>query len=377
MMVGNTLGVASSGESGPLHPGGAVGDIHSAAVSLNLLQFLNALLTRRRAVVGFPLLAALAATVVSLILRPTFTATTTFVPETRGRPVLPASIAGLAGQLGLSVGTNASESPRFYAQVAKSRELLERILLTRFPDPRTSGQDSTRLLEILKVRGRNSLDSLQDGVKELSKLVSTRVDLQTNIVTLSVESRYPGLASAVANTFIDYINDFNTKTRQFQARERRKFVEQRLVEGERQLRVAEDDLKRFYELNRSWQQSPQLTFEEIRLRGQVDIQKELYLTLRREYETARIEEVNDTPVITVIDAAVRPQKKSSPRRGLIVLLTFVLAGIGVVSWAVGAEYFERSRRDEEEEYRRLIRLLEALRDEARGAWRKVFRRGSR
>ena|SRR2546426_922705 len=374
MMVGSTLGVGSSGEAGPLPSGEPARDIHTAAGSLSLLQFLNALLTRRRAVAAFPLLAALAATVVSLILRPTFTATTTFVPETRGRPVLPANFAGLAGQLGLSVGTNASESPRFYAEVAKSRELLERILLTRFPDPRSSGPDSITLLEVLKVRGRNTLDSLQNGVTKLSKLVSTRVDLQTNVVTLSVELHYPGLASAVANTFIDYINEFNTKTRQFQARERRKFVEERLAEGQRQLRAAEDELKRFYQLNRSWQQSPQLTFEESRLRRQVEIQQELYLTLRREYETARIEEVNDTPVITVIDAAVQPQKKSGPQRTLIVLLTLVLSGIGIVSWVIGAEYFERSRQDDEEEYRRLIRLLEGLRNDVRAAWRKVFRR---
>src|SRR5439155_11813143 len=32
-----------------------------------------------------------------------------------------------------------------------------------------------------------------------------------------------------------------------------------------------------------------------RLRRQVDVRQEVYLTLRREYETARIDEANDTP----------------------------------------------------------------------------------
>src|SRR5438132_8548828 len=52
----------------------------------------------------------------------------------------------------------------------------------------------------------------------------------------------------------------------------------------------------------------------------VDIRQEVSLTLRREYETARIEEVNDTPVITVIDPPVPPHERSSPKRLLLVLM---------------------------------------------------------
>src|SRR5205823_6630604 len=136
----------------------------------------------------------------------------------------------------------------------------------------------------------------------------------------SLDAAYPVLAAAVANRFVAYLNDFNTKSRQSQARERRKFIEQRLADGEGELRTAEESLRTFYERNRSWQQSPQLVFEEGRLRRQVEIRQEVYLTLRREYETARIEEVNDTPVITVIDRAVPPREKARPQRKLLVVL---------------------------------------------------------
>ena len=37
---------------------------------------------------------------------------------------LPGTVTTLAGQLGLPLGTDPSQSPRFYAQVAHSRELL-------------------------------------------------------------------------------------------------------------------------------------------------------------------------------------------------------------------------------------------------------------
>lgn len=317
------------------------------------------LLRRRRIVMGVPLSVALIVGVISFVIPSTFTATTTFVPEVRTQGRLPPSLASLAGQLGVSLGAEATESARFYADLVRSRELLERILLGEYQDPRESksAPDSTTLLRLLKVKGRDAADSLHYGVKALDNLVSVRFDNQTNIVRLSVDAHYPTLAAAVANRFVTYLNDFNAQSRQSQARERRKFIEQRLADGERELRTAEENLRTFYERNRSWNQSPQLAFEEGRLRRQVEIRQEVYLTLRREYETARIEEVNDTPVITVIDRATPPQEKSKPKRKLLVVLALLLGGIVGILWAAGAEYLDRARTEDEREYREFRSLI--------------------
>ena len=317
------------------------------------------LLRRRRIVMGVPLFVALIVGVISFVIPSTFTATTTFVPEVRTQGRLPPSLASLAGQLGVSLGAEATESARFYADLVRSRELLERILLGEYQDPRESksAPDSTTLLRLLKVKGRDAADSLHYGVKALDNLVSVRFDNQTNIVRLSVDAHYPTLAAAVANRFVTYLNDFNAQSRQSQARERRKFIEQRLADGERELRTAEENLRTFYERNRSWNQSPQLAFEEGRLRRQVEIRQEVYLTLRREYETARIEEVNDTPVITVIDRATPPQEKSKPKRKLLVVLALLLGGIVGILWAAGAEYLDRARTEDEREYREFRSLI--------------------
>jgi uncharacterized protein involved in exopolysaccharide biosynthesis len=240
---------------------------------------------------------------------------------------------------------------------------LERILASKYENPLDTGiaPDSATLLQILKVTGRDRAESLHQGVKALDNLVSVRVDNQTNIVRLSVDARLPTVAAAIANRFVAYLNDFNTKTRQSQARERRKFIEERLAEGEEELRTTEEHLRSFYERNRSWQQSPQLIFDEGRLRRQVAIRQEVYLTLRREYETARIEEVNDTPLFTVIDPAVPPRERSGPRRVLWVFVAFVVGAVVSVSWAFGAEYLQRVRREDNPEYQQFDALLQQLR----------------
>jgi uncharacterized protein involved in exopolysaccharide biosynthesis len=351
---------------------------HLADSEIGLLRIGSILLKRWRAVLFVPLLAALVTVGVSFITPVTFTATTSFVPEVRSSPRLAAGLVGLSGlasQLGVSLGSDASQSPRFYADVAVSREILERLLLSRFPAPapRVTNVDSATLVRILATGGRNLSDSLQRGVTKLRKRVSLNVDNLTGIVTLRVDARDASLAANIANRLVAYLNEFNAQVRQSQAREKRRFVEQRAAESERDLKDAEVELRAFYENNRSWQQSPQLVFAESRLRRQVEIRQDLYVTLRREYESARIEEVNDIPVITVIDAAVPPQRRSWPNRTLLVVLAVTLGSILSALWAYGADYLERARQEDEPNYLEFTGLVTRVRHEVSG----ILRRGGR
>src|SRR5437016_9286005 len=134
---------------------------------ISLVGALNTVLRRAPVVFGLPLVAALLTGLVTLVVPPTYTATTTFVPEVRSQNRLPSGLVGLAGQLGVSVGADPSQSPRFYGDVVRSRELLERTLLSRYPDPRAGEavSDSATLLRILQVDGDNPADSRARGGK--------------------------------------------------------------------------------------------------------------------------------------------------------------------------------------------------------------------
>jgi len=351
-------------------------DGKGAGEDISLVGALNMVLHRWRVAFGLPLIVAAITGLVSLLLPPTYTARTTFVPEVRSQNRLPSGLVGLAGQLGVSIGADPSQSPRFYGDVVRSRELLERTLLSRYPDPhphRPAGDgvaDSATLLRILEVDGHNPADSLARGVKRLDDLITVRVDPQTSIVLVTVDARYAALAAAVANRLVAYLNEFNTKKRQSQARERRRFSEERVAAADSELRRAEDAVKTFYERNRGWQQAPERVFEEARLRRQVTVSQELYLTLKREYETAQIEEVNDTPVITVIDAAVAPQERSQPRPALWMVVALLVGGMVSISWALAATYVERARGSAEVEYRELARMLQGARRSIAGALRR-------
>src|SRR5262249_43482505 len=143
---------------------------------------------------------------ISFLVAPVYTASTSFVPEAgsqAGR--LPAGLATLATQFGIGFTSEASKSPKFYAEVLRSRELMERVLLSNYINPsadRATPSDSSTLLRLLRVKGRDQADSLYQGVRKLNGLISVRVSTATNIVTLDVDARHPELAAAIANRFI-------------------------------------------------------------------------------------------------------------------------------------------------------------------------------
>ncbi len=295
-------------------------------IDLTVAWFVAAVLRRPRLAILTPLCIAIAAAASSFLIRPQYESSAAFVPETRSMPALNPALTGLASQLGVNLGGQAAQSPQFYADVLRSREVLEAALLTRFATPAHPG-DSLSLLDLLEINDRRQLRRLEMGAKALNDRLAIDVDPRTSIVRIAVEAPGPQLAHDVAGRLLDLLNDFNLKRRQSQARERRRFTEQRLTAADSSLRAAEERLRSFYETNRLWQTSPALTFEEARLRRDLTLRQELQLMLSRDLETARLEEVNDTPVLTIIDRPDVPQRKSRPQRLLITLSAAIVAGV--------------------------------------------------
>src|SRR5437588_595847 len=284
-----------------------------------IFPVLEALTIHYRLVLGLPFVAAVATSIVVLATAPTFAATAAFVPENPSEGRLPAGLAGLASQFGFPLGGEPSRSPAFYADLVRSRVILTQVLGAKVLDPKGGG-DSVTVYQLYRVKGPTPERRIDDGIKVLRNRIMIAVDQRTNIVRVTVEAPSPVAARDVLQLLLDDLADFNVHTRQSTAGERRKFIEGRVATSEEQLRTAEESLRAFYERNRQWQSSPQLRFEEQRLTRQVAVQQELYLTLRREYETARIEEVNNTPVLTIIDQPTVPGWRIRPRRTITVLL---------------------------------------------------------
>jgi uncharacterized protein involved in exopolysaccharide biosynthesis len=279
------------------------------------------------------MIAIVVALAASFIVPPVYRARASFVANSSSASKLPSAAAsgsgvgGLISQLGGSIGGDPSESPNFYIQLFQSRELLTRLAQSRFANPRTDApNDSAALIDILKIKKKDPRLRMELAVKKLSKDVQAGFDIKTNLVALTVDMQWPELASDVANRLVEEVSEFNRETRVSRAKAKRQFLEGRHDSAQMQLRNAEERQRFFYEQNRGLLTSPSLRAEEARIKREVDIASTLFLTIQGQLENARLDEINDAALITVIDKAIPPRKAQWPRYGAL-LVTSTLLGM--------------------------------------------------
>ena len=137
-----------------------------------IFPILETLTARYRFVLGVPFATAVVTSLLVLLMRPAFTSTASFVPETSPGVQVPAGLAGVASQLGVALGGEASRSPAFYASLLRSREVLSSVLSARV----ARGQDSITVFDLYSIRGSSPAQQLEEGVKALQNLMDITVD---------------------------------------------------------------------------------------------------------------------------------------------------------------------------------------------------------
>jgi uncharacterized protein involved in exopolysaccharide biosynthesis len=79
--------------------------------------------------------------------------------------------------------------------------------------------------------------------------------------------------------------------------------------------------------------------EYARLLRNLKVQEAVYELLTQQYEQAKIMELKDTPTVQFLDEAGVPEKKSRPKRALIVAFALVLSLCANVLIVFTMEYF--------------------------------------
>jgi len=259
----------------------------------------NALLRNRWRVVRWAGVGA-AVAALSVVYSPTlFQASASFVPQ--GSDVGRSPLGGLAGQLGVTLpASNPSVSPDFYSSLLQSRELLGHITRDTFI-MRELGNRRVAFLDLFKIVPGAASRREKLGVKLLTELVKPTVDKKTGIVRVELNTRWPTVSLDIVTALIAGVNEYNQRSRQTQAAAERKFLESRLATASADLRAVEDRLEEFLRTNRAFTTSAQLTFENERLKRNLALHQQVFTTLTQAYEDARIREVRDTPVITMVE----------------------------------------------------------------------------
>ena len=382
---------------------------------LKLLDIAIILAKRKRLVFGLPLVVAVVAIVVSLIIPKSYLATARVLP-----PQQQSTSAALLNQLGafanLAGGSLGLKNPAdLYVGMLKSRTVAD-ALIARFD-----------LMQIYETK------TLYDTRKALEAQSTIAVG-KDGIISVQVEDEEPKRAAAIANAYVDELNKLTQTVAVTEASLRRVFFERQLIAAKDQLANAEVALRQTQEstgLIKLDEQAKAIIENVARLRGQVAVkevqlttmrsfateqnpelirvqqelvglraqlgnaekqrnskdadifvptgkvpeagleylrklrevkyQETLFELLAKQYELAKIDEAKEGSVVQVVDKAIPPDKKYKPRRALIVIVSFLGALICAVFFAFFREWLGNIAKSRED-----VARLDMLRQFLRG-----------
>ncbi|PIU28990.1 MAG: hypothetical protein COT09_03210 [Candidatus Hydromicrobium americanum] len=107
---------------------------------------------------------------------------------------------------------------------------------------------------------------------------------------------------------------------------------------------------------------PNIQLNLARLTRDVLIQQKLFELLTEQYEKAKLQEVRDTPTVNILEEARVPERKSYPRRKIIVLATFIISFAAGVILAFFLNWAEELPPDEKNKWQEIWSMWRKKRD---------------
>jgi len=162
------------------------------------------------------------------------------------------------------------------------------------------------------------------AIKKFNEHIDVTEDRLSGLIKISATLEDPLVSSQVANFIGEEVQNYIQKENSAQSTKEKLFISDRLAIVKNELESSELQLKDFKERNRGYEDSPELFMVFSQFFREVEAKKEVYLTLQQQLELSRIEEVKQSPILHILDHAVPPTRKSSPKRGIFLLISAFL-----------------------------------------------------
>lgn len=302
---------------------------------------LRLLLVRRRTIGVLTGLAVAVGAALTFLMPPTYESRVLLLPAASEDGLAAMGLgqaAGLASTLGFNLGTPSMTMA--YPDMLKSRQIRERMLAREF---QTAGGGRSTLEVLLRPSGRSADEKRAQALDLLDRKVRVGIDKETGVLQLVTSAGDAQLAQQLAAAYVDELGRIEDELQASAARANREFVEKRLADTQATLVSTEESFKSFQEGNRHLGSDAELQLRAARLARDVRVQEEIYLTLVRQHELAKIEENRQTPNVQVIDPPSRPLARSSPILLKNLVLSACLGFIGASLLVVGLDWWSTVR----------------------------------
>jgi uncharacterized protein involved in exopolysaccharide biosynthesis len=230
---------------------------------------------------------------------------------------------GIASQFGINIG-NTSNASYVYPEIIRSKVVV-RNLLKKKVDSETYGKNRS-LISIITGQNLDVFDAKMEiiATNKLLKKIKVTESLKTKINTIVTEFDDPSVALAINDLLIKSVQDHQSKLIKKNFEKTRVFIEKRIVEANKELINAENQVKTFEDRNRKIQNSPNLKLNLQRLKRDVSVLTGVFTSLKQELEKTKIEELKDQELVLIINVPDLPLGKSNIKFTKFFLITVIL-----------------------------------------------------
>ena len=287
---------------------------------INLLDLLIVLAKHKVMILIVTLGAALLAVGASLLMPNVYTGTARILPPQQGQSSASALLGQLGGLAGLAGGAMGIKNPAdIYLAMFKSRTLMEKIV-NRFG-----------------LRQLYEAKTLTDTLKTLESNTTFTAG-KDGVITVEVSDHDQKRAADMANAFVEELAIMMQNFALTDASQKRAFFEQQMKQAKNTLTDAELHLDK----------TPNTSLQYMDAVRNVKYQEAVWEILAKQFEMAKLDEAKDFPLIQVLDHATPPEKKSKPKRSVIVLLATLAAFFLAVLLAFVRESMLRAKQQPEQ-----------------------------
>lgn len=356
----------------------------------DFVDFLIILAKNRKLIFWLPLVFAVLACGISLLLPNEYKATTKMLPPQQAQSSTAALLSQFGGMAGAASGIAGIKNPSdLYVGMLKSRTIADR-LIEKF--------DLRKVYEV----------EWQEKARKTLENNTTITAGKDGLITIDVIDRDKKLTAPLANAYVSELIQLTKVLAVTEAGQRRLFYERELEKSREDLAKAETALKggldkrgvisvemesraiietvgrlraqasaKEIQLNsmkafvtdnnpeyKRVQQElnslrselaklengrpvaasdtdPKKGFENIKLLRDIKYYQALYELLAKQYEMARLDEAKDASIIQVLDPAVEPERKYRPHRAVIVIMATIFGLFAATIWVMIGEFRRR------------------------------------
>ena len=301
---------------------------------INIFNITKVLFEKRSFIIYFSGIITILSILYSLFATPYYYSYVSINPVNEDNRSPIGGLQGLATTFGMDMG-GIQKNSFYIPDIVKSRILKKAVIENKWKNEKHN--DKTDLIKYWGIdnKGFDFRDLFQSSeninpypkyleiaINKLSNQISVNEE-ESGLIIVSLLMEESQLSADIVNFIAEYIKKYVSEVMLIHSSKHRQFIEERLNHSKIDLSISEEVLTEFRSKYSIALDTPDLQLQRGRLLRNVEVNQQVYITLREQYEVARIEELKEIPVINILDRGEAPSDKKIPNRKLIIILSFI------------------------------------------------------